>query len=260
MRQHVALSKNQLLPISVPDQQNCLEFGVHQNLPIVKSLYDDGDLLFFANTGVLSKPVSKGDYITETNVKLFSHTDMRREAMTIDPYNLNTGTGILGRIKDVLYDKGHNVGCFSVDRLTVASIGKSDVSGSPVVVDPRGVQEVYLDGIDNELSKLHNESHTDSGVFAEKWSSLLMDSIGASDLLGRQLNGLATNIEFPETNLGNSLQTISKIISTQQDRGVDVDTFFIRQTGKSVCIHISCCLIDHCYTFVLEKRLLMTLK
>ncbi len=232
-RQNVALEKNQLLPISAPDQV-CSEFGVHQNLSEIKSLYDDGDLLFFANTGVLSKPVNKENYALDTNVRLFSHSDMQKEAMAIDPYEINTGTGVLGRMKDILQQKGNNVGSFSVNHLTITSIGKPGVSDSPVVVGQRGVQEVYLDSMREELSKLHNETHPDSGAFADMWSSLLMESIGINDLLGKQLDGLNTFVEFPDTNLGNSLETISKIISTRQIRGVDVDTFYISQKGKNM--------------------------
>ena len=33
--------------------QPCASFGLHEQLTFVKSLYDDEDLLFLANTGVL---------------------------------------------------------------------------------------------------------------------------------------------------------------------------------------------------------------
>ena len=206
-------------------------------MPAVKALYDDEDLTFFANTGVLSRPVNKENYFTETNVQLFSHNHMHREAMTIDPFEINIGTGVLGRMKDILSEEGHNVGSFSVNGLTVALVGKPGVSDSPVVVGREGVQEVYLDATRSELAKLHNKTRPESGVFAETWSSLLMESIGTNDLLGEQLDGLATFVEFPESNLGSSLETISKIIATRDDRGVDVDTFYISHPGKNVHLY-----------------------
>ncbi len=244
MRQNVALAKSQLLPISASGQV-CSEFGVHESLPAIKTLYDDEDLLFFANTGVLSKPVNKDTYYTQTNVQLFSHNHMHKEAMTIDPYENNIGTGVLGRIKDILHQKGSNVGSFSVDGLTVALVGKPGVSGSPVVIGSRGLQEVYLNEGTQELSKLHNETHPDSGYFADLWSTRLMEAIGTNDLLGRQLDGLSTFVEFPDSFLGNSFETISKVIATHEARGVDVDTFYVSKTGKSMRVNMSLYRLDY---------------
>ena len=207
-------------------------------MPAIEALYNDEDLAFFANTGVLSQPVNKDNYFTETNVQLFSHNHMHKEAMTIDPYESNIGTGVLGRMTDILNEKGHHVGSFSVDGLTVALVGKPGISDSPIVISYQGVQEVHLDSTQSELSQLHNETHPDSGVFAEMWSSMLMKSIGTNNLLGRQLDDLTTYVDFPESYLGNSLETIAKIISTRQDRGVDVDTFYISQKGKHMSVHV----------------------
>ena len=69
MRQQVAIAKDRLLPISAVDQV-CTEFGLHPELTEVQSLYGDEDLLFFANTGVLSKPVNKENYYALTNTQL----------------------------------------------------------------------------------------------------------------------------------------------------------------------------------------------
>ena len=232
VRQQVALAKNRLLPISASGQV-CSEFGVHPKLPAVKALYDDNDLLFFANTGVLSKPVNKDNYYTETNVQLFSHNHMRREAKTIDPYEVSVDTGVLGRMSDVLTRKGHNVGSFSVDGLSVALVGEPGVSDSPVVVGRRGAQKVYLlDGSTTELSRLHNVSEADSGVFAETWSASLMHSLGTNDVLDNELSNVTTNVQFPESYLGNTFETISKLIATRNARGVDVDTFYVEKGGK----------------------------
>lgn len=119
MRQQVAIAKNRLLPINADGQtQPCTRFGLHPELPIVKQLYEDGDMAFFANTGVLSQPVNKDNYYVLTNTQLFAHNHMQRETKRIDPYETASGTGILGRMADILTSEGHNVGSFSVDRFS----------------------------------------------------------------------------------------------------------------------------------------------
>lgn len=227
----MALAKNRLLPISALDQV-CTEFGLHPELSAVKDLYNDKDLLFFANTGVLSQPVNKDNYNVLTNTQLFAHNHMQREAKRVDPYDLSSGTGVLGRMTDILTRDGSNVGSFSVDRFSVALAGKPGISDAPMIVDRGGVPRVYLDDTQADLAKLHNTSHQDSGIFADTWSSSLMKSIGSNERLSSELANVTTQVQFPNTNLGNTLKTISRLIATRHVRGVDVDTFYIEKGGK----------------------------
>ena len=69
------MPKHNLLEIDASTSiQECQKFGVHSKLPLLKNLYDQGDALFFAGIGVLSKPVTKDDdYIYETKTQLFAH-------------------------------------------------------------------------------------------------------------------------------------------------------------------------------------------
>ena len=225
------MPKNNLLPISASGQV-CSKFGLHPQLPAIKALYDDEDLLFFANTGVLSQPVNKKNYNILTNTRLFAHNHMQRETKRVDPYKSTGGTGVLGRMTDVLARKGHNVGSFSVDRFSVALVGKPGGSEPPIIVSRSGVPEIYLDDTEADLTKLHNTSDVDSGIFAESWSSSLINSIGTNKLLSTQLANVATHVQFPSSSLGRSLETVSRLIATRHVRGVDVDTFYIEKGGK----------------------------
>ena len=231
MRQQVALPKNRLLPISAIDQV-CSEFGLHPELPGIKALYDDQDLLFFANTGVLSEPVDKDNYYALTNTQLFAHNHMQRETKRIDPYETSSGTGVLGRMADVLIREGHNVGSFSVDGFSVALAGKPGEAGSPMIVNRNGVSTVHLDDTKAILPHLHNITQSNSGYFAETWSSSLMDSIGTNELLKSELEKAATHVAFPDTRLGSTLETVSKLITTRDIRGADMDIFYIERGGK----------------------------
>ena len=105
IRQQVALAKHELLPVSTGGQV-CSEFGIHPQLTAIKDLYNDEDLLFFANTGVLSQPVNKDNYYTLTKTQLFAHNHMRNEAKRLDPYEMSEGTGVLGRMSDAMSQAG----------------------------------------------------------------------------------------------------------------------------------------------------------
>jgi len=224
------LPRDRLLPISASNQV-CSEFGVHPELTAVKDLYDDEDLLFFANTGVVSQPVNKDNYYALTKTQLFAHNHMQRETKRVDPYDTRSGTGILGRMSDILTRQGHNVASFSVDRFSVALVGQPGESDSPMIVDRNGVPQVHLDDTNEYLFGLHNSTEKDSGSFAETWSSSLIESLGINNLLLAKLEGINTQAEFPNTYLGDNLETVARLIATRESRGSDVDTFYVEIGG-----------------------------
>ena len=236
IRQQVALAKHELLPIPATGQV-CSEFGIHPQLPAIKDLYNDEDLLFFANTGVLSQPVNKDNYYELTNIQLFSHNHMRDESRRIDPYDVSEGTGVLGRMSDVMTSQGYNVGSFSVDGISVSLVGKPGMSDAPVAVNQNGVGKVHLGETKDFISKLHNHTSNDSGAFADTWSSSLMKSIGLNELLTNEMEDLSTKTEFPNTELGNAFSTVSKLIATRKARGSDFDTFYIEKKGKCLFLY-----------------------
>ena len=92
-RGSVALTLDKQLEINGNNLgQPCQTFGIHQNLPALKSLYDQGELIFVANAGLLVKPVTSKNY-RETPLSLFGHSSMSRETLSDDLYDEFGGTG-----------------------------------------------------------------------------------------------------------------------------------------------------------------------
>jgi hypothetical protein len=70
----VGLPLTRLLEIPANNAaQPCSSFGINENLPALKTLYDQEDLIFIANAGLLAKPVDFTNYSAETPVQLFAH-------------------------------------------------------------------------------------------------------------------------------------------------------------------------------------------
>ena len=135
-------------------------------------------------------------------------------------------------MSDVLTREGYNVGSFAVDRHSTALAGEGGISEPQIIVGRKGVREAYLDETGSVVTKLHNNSYPESGVFAETWSSSFLKSIGTNSLLLTEMEGLTTSTEFPDTYLGDTFATISKLIATRDSRGSNVDMFYIERTGK----------------------------
>jgi uncharacterized protein (DUF1501 family) len=232
VRQQVALSKLKLLEVPA-NNQVCESFGVHSTLKTIRQLYLDGDLAFFANTGVLTAPVNKTNYYKVTKTQLFAHDTMQLETKRVDPLNRQANTGVLGRMTDVLVKKGHVVGSFSMDRNSVSVSGKPGVSSSPMVVSSGNGQTPFyasstLRGL---LPTLHEQSQVDSGYFSETWSNSLMQAVDGNDLISAALLNVSTSAVFPNNYLGQQLRTVARLISTRNQRGVDTDTFFVEIGG-----------------------------
>lgn len=230
VRQQVALSKNNILPVDAQNQI-CERFGVHPDLPEVKRLYDNDDLLFFANTGVMSQPVDKTNYNILTETQLFAHNHMQEESKRVDPYKTSSGTGVLGRMSDVLVKQGNNVGSFSLDRYSVALVGRPGISASPMIVNRNGVPSIYMDDVKDMVGSLHNTTELSSGFFGETWSESLMESLGINELLSTKLSDVVTSVEFPSTHFGSQLNTVTRLMATRDARGVDTDTFYVEIGG-----------------------------
>merc|ERR1712127_1009170 len=142
----------------------CESFGVHDSLPAISGLYEDEDLVFFANHGVLTQIVNKDNWSTLTASSLFAHNHQQEESKRIDPFDRQYGTGILGRITDAMSGYGHTVGSFSIDRYSVALVGIPGVTGSPMIVNRNGVTDINIsEDIQNVIKSLHNATVADSG-------------------------------------------------------------------------------------------------
>ena len=125
-RQAAIQPKATLLEINATlSNQICESFGLHPKLSAIQHLYNEGDLLFFANAGVLTKLTDKRNYKRDTMTELFAHNWMQREIQRIDPFDVDPSTGILGRIADALVSRHElNVGRFNINERSLTLNGK----------------------------------------------------------------------------------------------------------------------------------------
>ncbi|KAL3941802.1 MAG: hypothetical protein SGARI_000471 [Bacillariaceae sp.] len=130
------------LKIDPKTDQPCESFAVHKSLPYLHELYEDGDLLFMANTGVINQDeMNVKNWATKTRTRLFDHGGMQRETKKVDPYDMKVGTGVLGRAKDMLVKNGHNVNGLGINDPSIALQGVPGMSKPVSTVSENGVKE-----------------------------------------------------------------------------------------------------------------------
>jgi uncharacterized protein (DUF1800 family)/uncharacterized protein (DUF1501 family) len=230
----IGLKPEETIPLSgdaKETQQPCSSFSIHQGLSSVQQLYDEADLLFLANVGVLTKYVNRSDYSTSTKTPLFSHNSMLDEIARLDPLKLRSGTGALGRMADLLQAKGYRTRRTSIDAPT-SNLASRSYYTPPIVTLGRGGVNKFNPAptsgtMNTTIDRLNNNT---SGIYGDVWSTLLKRSITQSIDVPSILSQPSIHI-FPSTTLGSRLKLAAQMIASRVSRGIDRDIYYIPFTG-----------------------------
>ena len=226
-----------LLPINATgSDQPCDDFGVHSLLESFQSIYEAGDGLFLANFGHLSKPVTKNDWLLETRTDLFSHFKMNYEAQKVDGFREQVGTGVLGRLLDVMeVKKNMTVSPISVNALTVMLDGKPELGRNFDILPTKGIntfEPLEDSGLKATVEELNGATKINSGLFGNFFSQGLVDTFNKTseleDILEDSLAGWSYNINGAR---GDHFEQVLKMIESASERGVDREAFFVELGG-----------------------------
>merc|ERR1712157_498289 len=219
--------------------QPCEEFGIHENLPFIETLYNDGDLGFVANAGLLAKPSTRSTCNADHPTWVFAHNAMQEDSKREDLFDKYAGSGVIGRMADVLTQKGIPINTFSIDGAQVALIGEAGEGGpSPFTLSSNGLAafnqnpEVPTESI----KALNSKTTADSGFFAETWSLKLSESLENQDILKDALDSATIKSDITEDDLDNSgflreLIMCTRIMQTRDIRKVKRDACYVQEGG-----------------------------
>jgi len=235
--------------------QPCSSFAVHDELKLVKELYDGGDLLWVANTGVVNENgMTASTFNAKTRTQLFAHNAMEEETKKVDPWNDMVGTGVLGRANDVLSKTGHVVGAMNIDQSAIVLNGVAGIAPAPRVVSSQGIDsfgerpdgskwwikkdETYFD-VKGYADRLNGETSAYSGVYGELWSDVFTTGIKDAEYLRKDLEenanldaSLWTDPEdWDERHLTTKLKTVAALIQTHENRNTDREAFYLAWGG-----------------------------
>jgi uncharacterized protein (DUF1501 family) len=232
---------------TVNQGQPCDSFVVHPELTFLKRLYDDGDLVFFANTGVVNQnAMTRSNFQMKARTQLFAHNAMQDETKKIDPYDIRTGTGVLGRAKDKLKLNGHIVDGMNIDQASILLDGVPGASDTSFVV-PRGIvstfarrptTENYFD-FEGHANDINGKVDGFSGMFADTWSENMLKGVDGAKALKVDLEQLATRNKliwengkpYQGSSLYQQLDVTAKLMQTHYSRKTDRDMFYVEFGG-----------------------------
>ena len=210
-------------------------FGLHQNLLEISSLFNTGEIAIVANVGTLVQPITAADYragAAQTPSNLFSHPDQQMEWQNA-AQSAGTPTGWAGRISDSLtpiYNPAAKIPLVtSVYGDTLFCNGSAT---SPVAVSPGNLQggacsegaacagRLATAQLLVTFSSGVSLVQADNGITADayKYMSTLADA-------AQSVSPLKT--AFPANNsLAAQLKQIAQIIQIRQELGVNRQIFF----------------------------------
>ena len=236
------------LTIEPNTEQPCEKFAIHKELPYIKELYNDKDLLFFANTGVVNaNGMNRGNWDVLTKSRLFGHEAMEKEIRKVDPFNNLAGSGVLGRLNDLLatkYDSVVNAIGIQFNSIALAGDPATEIPTSivgrdgPVSFGQQQKDELYFD-LQGKAAAINSEQDAFSSVFGETWSEVFSNGVDNNNRLSEYLaneNNVKLDEEIwkvvaDEDKIYRSFQTLAKMIQTRTDRNADRDTFTIEYGG-----------------------------
>lgn len=214
--------------------QPCSKFGIHPNLPVLQTLYNEGDAAFVANAGLIAELVDVNNYRQMTPVQLFAHNDMTRETQKEDIFDEFVGTGVQGRIADVLTKNNLPVNVFSISGTQIINVGEPG-GVAPFILSSSGLTDFNknppISDMNAVILELNNATKKDSGFFAETFASKFSESILSHELLKSELDAVDVSTPFPTGGVGAELKIVTQLMKTRVGRGVVRDMFYVSQGG-----------------------------
>ena len=239
--EQLALTTSEVHKITTAEQGACTTFGVNPQFKFAQEMYNNGDALFFVNTGVLRAPVDRFNY-TMTGSRLFAHNIQQREVQKTDINNEFRTTGVGGRILDYLKKHGHKTSANAVDGGALLVRG-SPVENNPVRLVSSGWPRTFnrystLETITDRVKQLNGASDPrENGLYGETWSSRLIQSFDENE----ESIKLSRNKDFAvprftkyrgwETGLERKFRAVASFMKSREFRKVDTEIYILQDGG-----------------------------
>lgn len=217
------------------------DFGIHPDLPYLKTLYDQGDLAFVSNVGSLIEPTSLVQYNDGSKPLpegLFSHPDHQIHWQTLVPQVRGSAPkGWGGRMAEVMSHANQQSNISMNISLSGANVLQSGNTTVPYIADPGGVVELKNYGQDPTLQLAVDDilGHHYQSIYSKTLAQANRNSIDASILFKSALDGLST--PFDPSAIADNTQTyqrlsmVSKIMEARTALSMNRQIFFVERGG-----------------------------
>ncbi|MGA9342235.1 MAG: DUF1501 domain-containing protein [Rhodanobacteraceae bacterium] len=217
-------------------------YGLHPAMPELAGLFNAGNAAIVANVGSLLYPITQAEYqngSVPTPPQLYSHDDQTSQWQTSRPDDANAD-GWGGRIADMLY--ASNPGQIPMS-ITLDGNNRFQRGAiiNPYAMDPGGVTRLdysddgpeawILEGNNSAGATAYNaliapgtQAHVLERAYADAATRSITNYRIIDDALG---DPPVWGTPFPDTDLGNQLQMVARLIGVRGALGMNRQVFFV---------------------------------
>lgn len=246
--QGLALAQNTLLPISVP-RLGGLSYGLHPSLGTIAGgvnngiheLWGQNKMAIVVNCGTLVAPMSKTQYQNGTVQKpfqLFSHSDQVSQFQG-GRSDTSSFTGWGGRISDLRTASDNPNGLIPMI---------TSISGAQLFTAGQTTLPLAIANAGTSLANVLNPQGYNTTAASQarltafnqlRGLDLSSDVVAAaSEITNQAMQANAVfqvsqevTVTFPNTNIGNQLKQVARVIKKRTDLGVNRQVFFVQLGG-----------------------------
>lgn len=235
-RGSLALPPNQLL--SIGDQAQGA-FGLHYGLPELQNIYQQGRMAIISNVGMLVRPTTYGDVQSNNQLptNLRSHADQIQQMQSGNP-TASGGSGWGGRAADAVQSANAGTSFPTAISLSGTSLFCTASTAQSASLQPGNYleqnamsfwpasaeqaraaaqQQILAAGSNNQIIQAANKT--------------MSDALTLGPLLQAAASNPGFTTPFPQTELGNQLKEIARIISLRSQTGAGRQVFFASLSG-----------------------------
>ena len=239
----LAIPKSELANTVLNYSMNGKQWALHPSMVDIKDLFHANKVAFLSNIGTINQPTTLAQYDNRMNLPLglFSHSDQIEEWQTGTPH-LRSVKGWGGKMADLIRDCNANQQISMNVSLSGSNLWQQgnetveyaiSANNGPVGIkdyDPSSsnfVRQVRTAALDGLMSQEYQN------IFRKTYSEVIT---GARDSFLQFEAALANSIqfsenEFPDSNLGESLEMIARVIDVRDQLQFQRQTFFVTAGG-----------------------------
>lgn len=234
-RAHLAIDKPDLLPIYNPLGVEPKYYGVHNGMPEVRTLYNQGRLAFIANVGTLVRPTTLSDYQNGIDLPraLFSHLEQQQSWQSSIPEQVSQ-SGWVGRMAEIINNSGANTGSVSMNISTAGSnLLQAGVGVNPLSISSNGANTLGIYATAPNVKAAVDKSllHNYKSVLKNHYNHVRKETIEQNQLFADATQGSSLTTVFPNTSIGKQLKQAALAIASRNTLGAKRQTFFISMGG-----------------------------
>ncbi|WP_395339609.1 DUF1501 domain-containing protein [Ningiella sp. W23] len=244
-------SRESLLPLS-PDNSahfGSREFALPPEMPLLKSVFDQGRVAIVSNVGPLVEPLNAQGFASgsaKLPPRLFSHNDQQSIWQASAPEGAQFGWG--GLFADAMLAAGANNGIGEFTTLATAGVGPflTGNTVSPYQVSLNGSAGITAlegpngGGIGGELSgfiasareifRAQGSQH--SNILAQDIANKFQKGIDANSVFdAARATAPTLTTAFPESSLGSQLRAVAQTMSIRDSLSANRQIFFVGTGG-----------------------------